>query len=84
MHGFSKAIDIICRYEGYKEKAAADPVTGKNPYTFGYGSQFYPDGSPVKVGHCVTKQKALEFLNNEIYVIDAELDKYTKSFSNFF
>ena len=70
MHGFSKAIDIICRYEGYKEKAAADPVTGKNPYTFGYGSQFYPDGSPVKAGHCVTKQKALELLNNEIYVID--------------
>ena len=75
MHGFSKAIDIICRYEGYKEKAAADPVTGGHPYTFGYGSQFYPDGSPIKEGHCVTKQKALEFLNNEIYVIDSELDK---------
>ena len=75
MHGFSKAIDIICRYEGYKEKATADPVTGEHPYTFGYGSQFYPDGSPVKAGHYVTKQKALEFLNNEIYVIDTELDK---------
>ena len=75
MPGFSKAIDIICRYEGYKEKAVADPVTGKHPYTFGYGSQFYPDGSPVKAGHYVTKQKASELLRNEIYVIDSELDK---------
>ena len=71
MVGFSKAIDIICKYEGYEEKAIADPVTGKNPYTLGYGSQFYPDGSPVKAGHCVTKQKALEFLRNEIYIIDS-------------
>ena len=75
MVGFSKAIDIICKYEGYKEKAYPDPVTGSNPYTFGYGSQFYPDGSPVKSGHCVTKQKALEYLLNELYVIDTELDK---------
>ena len=75
MVGFSKAIDIICKYEGYKEKAYPDPVTGSSPYTFGYGSQFYPDGSPVKSGHCVTKQKALEYLLNELYVIDTELDK---------
>ena len=75
MHGFSKAIDIICKYEGYKEKACEDSVTGSHPYTFGYGTQFYPDGSPVKAGHCVTKQKALEFLKNEIYVIDTEIDK---------
>ena len=75
MLGFSKAIDIICKYEGYKEKAYPDPVTGSSPYTFGYGSQFYPDGSPVKSGHCVTKQKALEYLLNELYVIDTELDK---------
>ncbi len=75
MPGFSKAIDIICKYEGYKEKAVADTATGKAPYTFGYGTQFYPDGSPVKAGHCVTKQKALELLRNEIYIIDSELDK---------
>ena len=52
MHGFSKAIDIICRYEGYKEKATADPVTGGHPYTFGYGSQFHPEfGSRLDKPH---------------------------------
>ena len=73
MHGFSKAIDIICRYEGYKEKAAADPVTGGHPYTFGYGSQFYPDGSAVKQGHLCTKKKALEYVLKEINIIAHEL-----------
>ena len=51
MADFTKAINIICKHEGYKEKAYPDPVTGKHPYTFGYGTQFYPDGSPVKSGH---------------------------------
>ena len=50
-------------------------MTGRNPYTFGYGTQFYPDGSPVKSGHCVTKQKALEYLLCEIHLIEEELDK---------
>jgi GH24 family phage-related lysozyme (muramidase) len=75
MADFTKAINIICRYEGYKEKAVEDPVTGKHPYTFGYGTQYYPDGSPVKSGHCVTKQKALEYLLYEIHLIEEELDK---------
>mgnify|MGYP005696566883 FL=1 len=75
MADFTKAINIICKHEGYKEKAYPDPVTGRHPYTFGYGTQFYPDGSPVKSGHCVTKQKALEYLLCEIHLIEEELDK---------
>ena len=75
MADFTKAINIICKHEGYKEKAYPDPVTGRDPYTFGYGTQFYPDGSPVKSGHCVTKQKALEYLLCEIHLIEEELDK---------
>ena len=75
MSGFPKAIDLICRYEGYNEQAYCDPISNKEPYTFGYGTQFYPDGSPVKKGHRCTKKRALEFLMNEIYVIDNELDK---------
>ena len=70
MADFTKAINIICKHEGYKEKAYPDPVTGRHPYTFGYGTQFYPDGSPVKSGHCVTKQKALEYLLCEIHLIE--------------
>ena len=75
MSGFSKATELICKYEVYNEQSYCDPVSNKEPYTFGYGTQYYPDGSPVKKGHCCTKKKALDFLLNELYVIDTELDK---------
>jgi len=72
---YTSAIDIIKRYEGFNEKAYPDPVSGGAPYTFGYGTQFYPDGSPVKQGQCCTKQKAEEYLKHELKIIDIELDK---------
>ena len=75
MSNLSYALKIICRYEGFSEKAYPDPVTGGAPYTLGYGTQFYPDGSPVRQGHRCTKAKAMEYLLNEAHVIDKELTK---------
>ena len=60
MADFSFAIDLICKYEGFNEKAYPNNVTGKEPYTIGYGTQFYPDGTPVKAGQLCTKHKAYE------------------------
>ena len=75
MTDFSKAVSLIQKYEGYNEKAYEDPSTGKEPYTFGYGTQYYPDGSPVKQGHKCTRDKALEYLFHEVNLIDEELSK---------
>ena len=75
MLDFTRALNLICKYEGYNEKAYPDPITKGAPYTFGYGTQFYPDGTPVKSGHYITKQKALEYLVCEINLIEEELDK---------
>jgi lysozyme len=75
MSDFSSAINIIRKYEGFNEKAYPDPNTGGDPYTIGYGSQFYPDGSPVKKGQCCSKQKALEYLFHEVNVIETQLLK---------
>ena len=75
MTDFSKAVSLIQKYEGYNEKAYEDPSTGKEPYTFGYGTQYYPDGSPVKQGHRCTKEKAIEYLFHEVNLIDEELSK---------
>jgi len=73
MSDFTRAITLIKKYEGFSEKAYPDPFTGSTPYTLGYGTQFYPDGSPVKQGHRCTKQKALEYLNHEVEIIHEEL-----------
>ena len=75
MYLYQDAISIIKAFEGFNEKAYPDQVTGKDPYTLGYGTQFYPDGSQVKQGHRCTKEKALEYLFFEINVIADELDK---------
>ena len=75
MSDFSLAINLIRKYEGYNEKAYPHPNSGAEPYTIGYGTQFYPDGAPVKAGQYCTKEKALEYLFIETAVIDEQLGK---------
>jgi len=75
MFNFSNAIGLICKHTGHNEKAYADSSTGGAPYTFGYGTQFYPDGSPVKQNQCCSKEKALGYLFYELNVIDDCLEK---------
>jgi GH24 family phage-related lysozyme (muramidase) len=82
MSDLSAAINIIRKYEGFNEKAYADPTTGAEPYTIGYGSQFYPDGSPVKKGQCCSKSKALEYLFHEVNIIDTQLTKLNLGLDN--
>jgi hypothetical protein len=74
MSNFFYVVDLICKHEGFNERAYANSSTGQEPYTFGYGTQFYPDGSPVKEGQCCSKKKALEYLFHEINVIDGQLE----------
>ena len=75
MYLYQNAISIIKAFEGFNEKAYADLVTGGDPYTLGYGTQFYPDGSQVKQGHRCTQEKALEYLVHEVNIIADEIDK---------
>lgn len=73
MSDLSRAVNLIRKYEGFNEKAYADPSTGGDPYTIGFGTQFYPDGSPVKKGQYCSQEKALEYLFHEVSVIEAQL-----------
>ena len=75
MTDYTDSINLICKYSGFNEKAYPDPFTGGEPYTIGYGTQFYPDGSPVKRGQLCSKEKALEYLFHEVDVIDTQLTK---------
>jgi len=75
MSDITRAVTLIRKYEGFNEKAYPDPYTGGEPYTFGYGTQFYPDGSPVRQGHLCSKEKALEYLFHEAHLIESQLEK---------
>ena len=50
--------ELIKKYEGCKLKAYPDPATGGEPYTIGWGTTFYPDGSKVKEGDTCTQEEA--------------------------
>jgi lysozyme len=66
MYPYREALQLIKTFEGFHEKAYADSSTADNAFIIGYGTSFYPDGSPVKQGHLCTKQKATEYLLNEV------------------
>ena len=74
MADFSRALELIKKYEGFQEKACPNPVTGGEPFVLGYGTQFYPDGLPVRQGQMVTEKKAQEYLIDELEIIDEQLE----------
>ncbi len=45
-------------YEGCRLQAYPDPRTGGEPITIGWGSTFYQDGSPVRLGDVITQEQA--------------------------
>lgn len=57
------AADICREFEGLKLTAYLCPA-GK--WTIGYGSTFYEDGSPVRSGHTITKERAEALLLNTL------------------
>jgi len=73
MYPYKTALNIIKTFEGFNEKAYPDPGSGGEPYTIGYGTQFYPDGTAVKQGQMCTKKKALEYVLKDINIIAHEL-----------
>lgn len=70
---FNEAIRLIKTFEGFHEKAYSDPSIGEEAFIIGFGTTYYPDGSPVRQGHCCTKDKALEYLTDEIKIISTQL-----------
>ena len=60
-------IDLIKKYEGFRTEAYPDPGTGGKPYTIGFGSTTYADGTPVKKGDKISESTAEGLL--EDYVI---------------
>lgn len=53
--------DLIKRYEGFQEEAYKCPA---GVWTIGYGSTKWEDGSPIKKGQRITRDKAEGLLND--------------------
>ncbi len=60
----ASALIGLVEYEGYTDKAVI-PVKDDRP-TIGFGSTYWEDGSPVKMGESITLQRALVVMNTHI------------------
>nr|DAF78405.1 MAG TPA: Lysozyme [Caudoviricetes sp.] len=59
-------IDLIKQFEGYRGNAYPDPATGAEPWTIGYGTTIYPNGSKVKKGDTASQVRAEEYLRHDV------------------
>ena len=68
---------LIAQYEGLRLRAYADPGSGSEPWTIGYGTTRYPDGSPVRPVDACTPAQAWQWLEHDAAftarVVDAGL-----------
>ena len=66
---------LIKEFEGCHLTAYPDPLTGGEPWTIGWGSTRYEDGSPVRPGQKVTQERADRLLEADCRAIVAELSR---------
>ena len=45
-------------FEGYQSSAYPDPESGAEPWTIGWGSTSYADGTPVQAGDTIGQEQA--------------------------
>lgn len=79
MDSLSIAIPFVKLEEGFRTNAYPDPATKAEPYTIGYGSTYYPNGTKVKKGDKVTKDQAEQMM---IHVLKQTQSKIRKALTN--
>lgn len=62
------ALRLIREFEGCKLTAYPDPGTGGRPWTIGWGTTTYYDGTPVKAGDTISQELADAMLTTRVWV----------------
>lgn len=67
-----QGLKLIQEYESFRAEAYLDI---KGVPTIGYGTTYYPDGTPVQLGDICTRSQAEVWFANDSKAIDAFLDR---------
>ena len=59
-------LELIRGAEGYRSHAYPDPGSGGEPFTIGYGTTVYPDGSKVRPEDICTDAQAMDWLCHDV------------------
>lgn len=76
MRTSKKGIDLIKQFEGFRLKGYLDSV---NIPTIGYGTTVYPSGEKVKLSDVITKEKAEEYLINDVRKFENFVNRWVLS-----
>lgn len=72
-------IYLIKGFEGFERKPYPDPATGARPYTIGYGTTVYPNGSRVELNDPVIDEStALVYLWHDLKAFETGVDALTR------
>lgn len=78
MRLIDKAIAIIKEFEGFRADAYPDPRTGGEPWTIGYGTTWYKNGTKVKQGDRISEYEANLHLVAKVTDLHAQLKREIK------
>lgn len=77
------ALPLIMHFEGCKLTAYPDPGTGGEPWTIGWGSTTYADGTPVKRGDNIMQKTADELLRARVQSDAQHLQKIVPTWGQY-
>lgn len=66
---------MIKRFESLELRAYPDPGTGGKPWTIGWGTTIYPDGTPVAPGDSCTQAQAAEYLRHNVAKFEQAVER---------
>jgi lysozyme len=71
-----RGLELLREFEGFRDRAYPDPGSRDGlPVTIGYGSTRYEDGSPIKLGDTITRERADEMLRREVAETEGAVDR---------
>lgn len=75
MRTSSQGIDLICDFEGYRNKAYDD---GVGVWTIGYGTTRYPSGNKVVKGDVISMAQAKEYMAHDLASFESAVNQSVK------
>lgn len=75
MRTSQQGIDLICTFEGYRDKAYDD---GVGVWTIGYGTTRYPNGLSVKKGDTCTMTQAKLYMQDDLASFEDAVNEAVK------
>lgn len=72
-------VALVKQFEGLELNAYPDPATHAEPYTIGWGTTIYPDGTKVKLGDTCYEWQAETYLKHDLEQFAKKVSPLIKS-----